>query len=205
MKKSSIIFLISIFPTIAFSQWAGSTNNSTVVTPNKQETSVEKRYNVGIGIGGITKSKCVSTGLSLDLRSSGAKIITDPSPRGFNFFYNSSRKTEFDRFRAGFEFGFSYSGKTIEYEINGDEDVYEIGWIHTGIGIPVQYNFIQSKYLDVYGQATVGYGLIAEFNDDGPRGTFYGGGAIGARWTAFFAEIGLNTTGYFRCGMTLLP
>lgn len=182
-----------------FSQWAGSTNNSTVVTPKEQINSVNKRYNMGIGIGGITKTKCASTGLS------GVNIISNPSPRGFNFFYNSSGKTEFAKLRVGFEFGFSYSGKTIEYEIKGNEELYEVGWIHTGFGIPIQYNIIQSKYLDVYGQATVGYGLIAEFNDDSPKGAFYGGGALGARWTAFFAELGLNTTGYFRCGLTFLP
>jgi hypothetical protein len=61
--------------------------------------------------------------------------------------------------------------------------------------------------LEAYFQGVFGYGYVDIIDDqynsymDGGKGVFYGGGAIGARASIFFAELGYNSTGYLRFGM----
>ena len=201
-------------------QWAGATSDGgSERAPIKQKSTSnlntgEKRgrLTLGIGMGGYAQDVCEVALPVMPLYISGyiTSITSNPDPWGFNFFMNGMRKTSYRNLWYGFEWGVNYAGKTVEYDyyrtlsgtISSSSD--DILYIHTGVGIPLRYYFKESQDLDLYAQGVFGYGYIWDLNNnDEPQGIFYGGGAIGARFTVLFAELGYNSTGYLRFGLSI--
>ncbi len=208
--KLFIFGFVCILTQSTDAQWAGSSSNAGTqkVTPQTTSTYESKgRFNIGLGMGGVAKAVCEV--YSPITSQNISEITANPDPSGFNFFLSGLQKTSFDKLWVGFESGLAYSNKTIEYEYYStwSGDFYsgseEVDILHFGAAIPIRYMFVENKEVDLYAQAVLGYGLIADLGQEESLGIFYGGGAFGARWTILFAEVGFNTTGYLRLGLSI--
>jgi hypothetical protein len=210
MKK--IIFTIAVFILFSFQksfgQWSGSTSNAGTennpINVNNYQQESKGRFNIGIGIGGSAKAFCKDYQIDY---TNVTRIISDPTPTDFNFFMSGLSKTSFDKLWIGFEGGFGVSTKEIAYEYYSNFGIYEtieeVDILHLGAAIPIRYTFVETKEIDLYAQAVLGYGVLVDINNEYDMGKFYGGGAVGARWTILFAELGYNTTGFLRFGLSI--
>lgn len=200
-------------------QWAGATSDGgSERAPIKQKSTSnlntgEKRgrLTLGIGMGGYAQDLCeVALPITPDYGSGYITSYTsNPDPSGFTFFMNGMQKTGYKNLWVGFEWGFGYAGKTVEYEYYTSLGNYytgstDIDYLHMGVGIPIRYYFVESEDIDLYTQGVFGYGFVGDVtNDDDIPGIFYGGGSLGGRWTILFAELGYNSTGYLRFGLSI--
>jgi hypothetical protein len=210
MKK--IIFTIAVFILFSFQksfgQWSGSTSNAGTennpINANNYQQESKGRFNIGIGIGGSAKAFCKDYQIDY---TNVTRIISDPTPTDFNFFMSGLSKTSFDKLWIGFEGGFGVATKEIEYEYYSNFGIYEtieeVDILHLGAAIPIRYSFVETKEIDLYAQAVLGYGFLVDITNEYSMGKFYGGGAVGGRWTILFAELGYNTTGFLRFGLSI--
>jgi len=217
MKANVLILSVcSFFIGQIKGQWAGATSDSEiqrVVTPNNQNNRVNSsdkngRLTIGLGLGGYANALCeAALPITSDIIT---QYTSNPDPSGFNFFMNGMSKTSYRNLWVGFEWGVGYASKTVEYDYYSTwsgsifSTSYDIDYLHMGLGIPLRYYFKESQDLDLYAQGVFGYGIIGDVtNDEDILGIFYGGGAIGARFTVLFAELGYNSTGYLRFGLSI--
>lgn len=199
-----LLILLPVQKTSA--QWAGSTFNSgtekTQINVNNDQQKSKGRFNLGVGIGGYANSVCKN--FKID-QTNITRIISELEPTEFNLFLSALAKTRSNKVLIGFEGGLGTATKQIHYEYYSNnivnESYVDIIILQLGAAIPVRYNLVETKLIDLYVQAVMGYGLLIENND--VKGGFYGGGAFGGRWTILFAELGYNTTGFLRFGLSI--
>lgn len=216
MTKISIFVLLCtyLFSNQLCAQWAGSSSNagsSTIksnnTNNNPNNNEFKGRFTLGLGVGGTAYDMCFES--TLPSGTSYDYISSDPDPSGISFFLSGIQKTSFDRVWIGFESGLSAYSKTIDYTYSSSwsgtryTDYHDVDILYFGAAIPIRYSFVETKEVDVYAQASLGYGLIGNIYDEEYYGEFYGGAAVGARWTVLFAEVGYISTGYLRFGLCL--
>jgi hypothetical protein len=213
-----IVFFLNVVHLDA--QWAGSSSpagssniNTTVMKSNTSDGTT-KVY-LGLGLGGYSSSLVKSAVYQYPYNWILGNIIDQKVGKtsGTNCILGFLGKTKTQNLSTGFEMGLGYHTKDIDYIYfdNFSGAVVErsgsIRSLHVGVGLPIRYTFLQKKDLEAYFQGVFGYGYVDIIDDqynsymDGGKGVFYGGGAIGARASIFFAELGYNSTGYLRFGM----
>lgn len=205
MQPKFLIFLFSLlFSGLLDAQWAGSSspagssNVNTSVKQSKTTDGITKVY-FGLGLGGYSSSltKAAVYNLPTWVQESEGKTT------GGNYIIGFLGKTRTTNLTAGLEMGLGSHIKNVDYVGNTGS----IRSIHFGVGVPIRYTFLRSSDAEAYFQGVIGYGFVDVIDDqynsylnDG-QSIFYGGGAIGARASIFFAELGYNSTGYLRFGM----
>jgi hypothetical protein len=200
-----VIFLFHfLFCGLLNAQWAGSSSPAgsskvnTSVGQSKTTDGITKVY-FGLGLGGYSSSLTKATMYQLP----NWVQQTDGKTTGGNYILGFLGKTRTTNLTAGLEIGLGSHSKDIDYAGNTGS----IRSIHIGVGVPIRYTFVRSSDAEAYFQGVFGYGFVDVYDDqynsylnDG-QSIFYGGGAIGARASIFFAELGYNSTGYLRFGM----
>ena len=228
MKKSRIliILLCIVSPISLQSQWAGSSEPETrqTITPNRTTTksqSPSALLSLGIGIGGVAQNTAADYNYIYNSYSGipyqGVYALEETGSSSINFLYSVLGPSRYDRIKIGFELGIGTASRSFDYV--GVDNIFgglmdktgEITSFHMGFGVPVRYNFAESKNADIYIQGTIGYGIISCHDDHENdlletdselevQGNFYGGVSLGVRLTLLFVEVGYNTTGYLRAG-----
>lgn len=216
----TLLFLMSS----SKAQWAGSSSpagSTKVVTQNNTRQNIAgsgkmKTY-MGIGIGGYTSAltRAASYTYAPGYSSFNYIVSTDEqSTKGAGFVLGFLGKTNTDKLSVGVELGGGYHKKNVDYVYYDywDNTTYSksgyIESVHLGLGVPIRYSFVNNPDLEVYVQGVLGYGLIDVTDDDynsligDAQGIFYGGGSIGARVSVLFAEIGYNSSGFLRLGLS---
>jgi len=228
MKKSRIliILLCIVSPISLQSQWAGSSEPETrqTITPNKTTTKSQRPSEfvcLGIGIGGIAENIAADNNYIYNSYSGEPYqyiyALEETGSSSINFLLSGLFASKYDRIKTGYEIGIGTASRSFDY--TGVDDIFgslmdktgEITSFHMGFGVPVRYNFAESKNADIYIQGTIGYGIISCHDDHENdlletdselevQGNFYGGVSLGVRLTLLFVEVGYNTTGYLRAG-----
>lgn len=214
MRKTPILVVLCtyLFSNQICAQWAGASSNAGSSTISSTKNNLNNkdfkgRFTLGLGVGGTAYDMCYESTLPSGILYN--YITSDPDPTGISFFLSGIQKTSFDRVWIGFESGLSAYSKTIDYTYFSNwsgtsyTDYHDVDILYFGAAIPIRFSFVEKKEVDVYAQASLGYGLIGNLYDEEYYGEFYGGAAVGARWTVLFAEVGYITTGYLRFGLCL--
>lgn len=205
MKR--IFFALAILILLPFqkssAQWAGSTsnagaeNNRTDVYNYQQQPKVN--VNIGSGIGGAALRQCRE---AVSYANGYSAFLEDDENVDLNIFMNFLRQSKIDKLWIGFEIGTSYADYYASWATNPNLTIRGgDGWeaLILGAAVQMKYNFVQTQTIDLY---VIGaYGLAYDIYWLEP--TRYGVAAVGARWSLLFAELGYNTTGFFRFGLSL--
>lgn len=218
--KISIFIVFILFCGLLDAQWAGSSspagssNVNTSIAKSNSSDGTTKVY-FGLGLGGYSSSLVKSAIYEYPNYFSQNFIVeqTEGKTSGTNVILGFLGKTRTQNLAAGFEMGLGYHSKDIDYKYYNTssgaiiETTGSIQSLHVGFGVPIRYTFVRTSDAEAYVQGVLGYGYVDVIDDgynsymDGGKGVFYGGGAIGARASIFFAELGYNSTGYLRFGL----
>ncbi len=201
-------------------QWAGSSSHAgttKVSQPTVQNNnSGQSNGYLGIGFGGYTKSLIAASSYLNAPGYSSFNYITSATyddVKGTGYCFGGLWPTTSKNLQIGLEIGGGYHFQDVSYQYYDyyDQQVYsrtgELSSVHFGAGMPVRYNFVNTKEFKMYLQGTIGMGFV-DVNDDqgnslidGPEVIFYGGGSLGMQVSVFFIEVGANSSGYLRCGL----
>lgn len=205
MQPRLIIFLFFfLFCGLLDAQWAGSSSPAgsskvnTSVGQSRTTDGITKVY-FGLGLGGYSSSLTKAAVYQLP----NWVQQTEGKTTGGNYILGFLGKTRTQNLTVGVEIGVGSHSKDVDFTGNTGS----IRSIHLGVGVPIRYTFLRSSDAEAYFQGVFGYGFVDVYDDqfysymDGGQRIFYGGGAIGARASIFFAELGYNSTGYLRIGM----
>ena len=199
----ALAFLILLPFQKSAAQWTGSTSNADTDNNrndlNNYQQKTKVNVNIGSGIGGAALRKCRE---SLSYANGYSAFLEDDENVDLNIFMNFLQQTKIDKLWVGFEIGTSYADYYASWAINPNLTIRSgDGAEHFILGAAVQmkYNFVQTQTIDLY--ALGAYGIA--YDIDWLEPARYGVAAIGARWSLLFAELGYNTTGFFRFGLSL--
>jgi len=223
-KPFWVILLFFLTGANMHAQWVGSSEPETrsriQTTPENNTNQRKGLAHIGIGFGGITKNLVDDARYLYTGYFSGNNYLMDvkyDKSSSVNAIIGGVFSTSYPQIHIGYELGLGYASKDVSYTYTDLWGLYDatgkIKSYHFGGAVLTRYNFIKNKDFDLYGQASIGYGIVSlhddhendllTSNDSEIQGTFYGGGAVGVRLALFFMELGYQSTGYLRIGLSI--